>query len=389
MSPYRITVARDPEGVEAMRDAWSALPVVNPAADLDYHLAMIANTPGVERPHVVLLERDGAPEALAVGRLEDVRLPAKLGYATVFHPRVRSLTVSQGGLVGVSPANVRPLLSALVDTLDEDSAHVLQLRFVPVGSPAHAHARTIPGPLLRQRFSEPITRWRAALPASYDEYLKARSAKTRSNVKRYARRLEERFGDGVRLRVFTAPAEVDELVKDTQAISVKTYQHGLDAGFSGSPRDRALLELALAQGWFRGFVLYLDGEPSAYWHGTAYGRIFYTGPTGYDPQLNDLRLGTYVLAKMAERLCGEVDWLDFGAGDAEYKRHFADERLVEENVLVFAPRPRSIAINLTRSGILGLSRAGRSVLARSGKLGEARRRWRGRLSGRSPLGVLT
>jgi hypothetical protein len=31
-------------------------------------------------------------------------------------------------------------------------------------------------------------------------------------------------------------------------------------------------------------------------------------------EYRDLRRGTYVLAKMAERLCGQADWLDFGLG---------------------------------------------------------------------------
>jgi CelD/BcsL family acetyltransferase involved in cellulose biosynthesis len=380
LSAYRITVARTPEQVESMREAWSALPVVNPAADLDYHLTVIGHTPEVVRPHVVLLEREGTPLALAVGRLERVRLATKLGYATVLQPQMLSLTVSQGGLVVGNGEHAEPLLAALADTLHDD-ADVLQLRFVPVGSPAHTLATTAPGALQRQRFSEPVHRWQAALPPSFAEYLQARSAKTRSNVKRYARRLEEEFGDRLALRVYTEPEELDRLVGDTETVSMKTYQHGLGAGFSDAPRDRALLELALSRGWYRGFVLSLDGSPSAYWHGMVYGRTFFTGPTGYDPAHRDLRLGTYVLGKMVERMCGEADRIDFGVGDAEYKRHFGDEHVTEEDVLVYAARARPVAVNLARSSVLGVSRAGRAVLARSGAFDEARRRWRSRRSG--------
>jgi CelD/BcsL family acetyltransferase involved in cellulose biosynthesis len=382
MSEYRVTVARTAEDVEAMRGAWAALPVESPTGDIDYHLTMIAHTPGVVRPHVVLLEDDEGPKALAVGRLEDVRLAAKLGYRTVFQPHVQSLTISQGGLIGANGSHAEPLVAGLVETLRDEPVDVLQLRFVDVGSAAHTLATATPGPLVRQWFSEPVHRWRATVPPTFDEYMKARSSKTRSNVKRYARRLEEQFGDGVSLRLFTASEDLDQLVRDTQSISVKTYQHGLGAGFSDSRRDRALLELALARGWYRGFVLYLDGVPSAYWHAMAYGRTLYTGPTGYDPARRELRLGTYVLTKMLERVCGEVDRVDFGVGDAEYKRHFGDEHLTEEDVFVFAPRARAVALNLARSGILAASQVGHAVLARSGKLDEARRRWRSRLSGR-------
>lgn len=379
MSAYRVTVARTLEDVEALREAWEALPVENPVAAPDYHLEYLRHAPAVVRPHVLLLERDSRPAALAVGRIEDVRLPATLGYRTVYRPRLRSLTIVQGGLVGPdehSPA----LLAELLGALRDDSLEVLRLRNLPAGSPAQTLATTGSGLLVRQRFSTPVTRWRAHIPATYDDYLRARSSKTRSNVKRYTRRLEQEFDGRLTLRLFTAPDELDDLVRDTHAVYVRTYQHGLGAGFSDSELERRLRDLYVAQGWFRGFVLYLDGVPSAFWHGTAYRRTFFTGPTGYDPAHRDLRLGTYVLSKMVEQLCGEVDWMDFGVGDAEYKRQFGDESRTEEDVLVFARRARPIAVNLTRSGVLGLSRAGRAALARSGRLGDARRRWRSRLA---------
>jgi CelD/BcsL family acetyltransferase involved in cellulose biosynthesis len=258
---------------------------------------------------------------------------------------------------------------------------VLRLRLLNVGGPVHELARSRPGLLTRQHLGVQVERWRARIPATFDDYLGARSSKTRSNVKRYARRLEEQFGDGASFRVFRTPDELDELMRDTEAVHVKTYQRGMGAGLKGTELERRLRELAAARGWFRGFVLYLDDVPAAFWHGTAYRGVFYTGPTGYDPAHRDLRLGTYVLGKMVEKLCGEVDWMDFGSGDAEYKRHFSDEHRLEEDVLVFAPRPRPVAINLAQTTVRGASRASKAVLAKSGRLRSARRAWRGRLAG--------
>jgi CelD/BcsL family acetyltransferase involved in cellulose biosynthesis len=89
-----------------------------------------------------------------------------------------------------------------------------------------------------------------------------------------------------------------------------------------------------------------------------------------------------VLAKLTEHLCGQADWLDFGLGDAEYKRHFGDQSWEEDDILIFARRPRSVAVNLTRSGVLAASRTGKTALATSGHLDAVRRRWRARLAGR-------
>lgn len=389
MSETRITVARTIDEVEGLRDAWEALAPERLTADLDYHLTVLRHAPGVVRPHVLLLERGGSPAALAVGRVEDIRLAARIGYMTVLRPWVRALTISQGGLVGVDEATAEPLFTALSGALAEERLHVLRLRLLQVGAPVHQLAKTRPGLLVRQHLKTPVERWRARIPETFAEYLEARSSKTRSNVKRYGRRLERDFGDGVRFQVFRSPDELEELMRDTEAVHVKTYQHAMAAGLKDSELERRLRQLAAERGWFRGFVLYLDGVPSAFWHGVAYRRVFYTGPTGYDPARRDLRLGTYVLARMTEHLCGEVDWMDFGSGDAEYKRHFADESRLEEDVAVFSARPRSIAINLGQTTVRGTAVATRAVLSRTGRLRAARRAWRSRLAGSALPGVVS
>lgn len=388
MSGTRVTVARTIEAVEELRDTWEALLPERLTADLDYHLTVLRYGRGVIRPHVAVLERDGSPTALAVGRVEEAELTARIGYKAVLRPRVRALTIAQGGLLGIDGETAEPLFAALSGALAEDGLDVLRLRLLEVGGPVHELARTRPGLLVRQHLGAQVERWRARIPATFDEYLGARSSKTRSNVKRYGRRLEERYGEGVEFKVFRRPAELEELMRDTAAVHVKTYQHGMGAGLTGGELERRLRELAAERGWFRGFVLYLDGMPAAFWHGTAYRRVFYTGPTGYDPAHRDLRLGTYVLVKMVEQLCAEVDWMDFGSGDAEYKRRFSDDSRLEEDVTVFAARPRPIAINLAQTTVRGSSQASKALLSRSGRLRAVRRAWRGRLVGNAP-GALT
>lgn len=379
MSVFTVRVARTAAEIEDLREAWDALPVENPAADPDQLLTLVRHTAPPARPHVLLLEPGGRPHALAVGRAGPVQIDTRLGYATVYRPRLEALTISQGGLVGAGPEQAEALLAAIVDALREERLDVARLR-LRVGSGVHELATTRPGALVRGRVTAPVIRRRAHVPETFADYLQARSAKTRSNVQRYSRRLESRFGDGAVLRVFQSPDELPELDRDTRAVYEKTYQHGLGAGYSDTGLGVALRRLAAERGWLRAFVLYLDGAPAAFWHGTLYRRIFYTGPTGYDPAHKDLRLGTYVLAKMVDSLCGKADLVDFGLGDAEYKRHLGDESWEEEDVLLFARRPRPVAVNVARTGMLAASSAAHGALVRSGRLTGVRRRWRDRLA---------
>ena len=153
-------------------------------------------------------------------------------------------------------------------------------------------------------------------------------------------------------------------------------------GFSEEPVQRALTELAMDRGWFRGYVLYLNGTPAAFWHGNAYKGVFGVGATGFDPAFADARPGTYLLMRVVEDLAaeGSVHTLDYGFGDAEYKRNFGDERRLEEDVVLVEPRLRPVSLNLARSTVLGMTRVARRAAERAGAVSELRRRRRERLA---------
>ena len=99
-------------------------------------------------------------------------------------------------------------------------------------------------------------------------------------MKRYSRRLDDRYGEGAVLRLFQSP---DELVQ-LRAGHRRRLREDLPArarrGRAHAEAEQALQLLAAEHGWLRAFVLYLDGVPRAFWHGTLYRRIFYTGPHG-------------------------------------------------------------------------------------------------------------
>jgi CelD/BcsL family acetyltransferase involved in cellulose biosynthesis len=246
------------------------------------------------------------------------------------------------------------------------------------GSPLHAAASSEPGVLLRPRFARPSIHYQVAIPDTLDEFLAARSYKTRRNLRYYDRRLAAAFEGRLRLERFDDPADLERLFRDTLEVSSKTYQHALGASFVDSPVQRAVFELGLGRGWLRAYVLYVDDRPIAFWHGSAYRGVLGPGMTGYDPEFHEVRAGTYVLVRRLEDACAdpELNLLDWGFGDADYKRSLSDRSWVEEDLLVFAPSWRGVRTSLARSGVLGAGEVLRRA-SRSGKLaGRAKRRWR-------------
>jgi CelD/BcsL family acetyltransferase involved in cellulose biosynthesis len=381
-------VARSLEDVETLRPAWEKLKGGHINSDIDFFLAHARHAPQVVRPHVVLLEEGGEPAGLAVARLENARSPTRLGYAMVFNPHVRTLTVVYGGLIA-SEANVGKLVNAVRGSIDSREADVVRIRMLRLGSRAYDVAREEASFFRREHFRRPVTHWRSTVPGSLDEFLAARSKERRRHVRRYARRLEESCGGELEVGRFHSRSELERLFDDTFRVYQRTYQATLGVGFSRDALNRRLTEACMDRGWFRGYVLYLRGTPVAFWHGNVYGGVFWSVATGYDPAYGDARPGTYLLMRLIEDLCADesVHTIDFGFGHAEYKSTFGDESWLEEDVAVFEPRPKPVAINLGLSGVRGTVRTAQSLARRTGRLPAMRRRWRARLGDRATSGM--
>ncbi|MGH3041575.1 MAG: GNAT family N-acetyltransferase [Gaiellaceae bacterium] len=385
----KIEVARTLEEVEALRPVWERLERNYINSDIDFFLTHVRHAPRVLRPHVVRVEDGDGAVGLAVARLEDARSPTRLGYAMVFNPHVRSLTVVYGGLLGSDERTVGRLVDAVGASIGRKEADVVRIRMLPLGSPVYEAARDGVSFLRREHFRRPVTHWRSAIPGSLDEFLAARSKERRRHVRRYAKRLQESYGGEIEIRRLNARADVDRLFADSEAVHGQTYQAKLGVGFSEGELNRRLTEACMDRGWFRGYVLYLRGQPVSFWHGNVYAGVFWSVATGYDPAYAEERPGTYLLMRLIEDLCADetVHTIDFGFGDADYKSNFGDQSWLEEDVAVVEPRPKAVAINLGLSGLRGTVRTAQAVVTRTGQLPAARRRWRARLSERARSGA--
>jgi CelD/BcsL family acetyltransferase involved in cellulose biosynthesis len=379
----RMVVARTVEELEPLRDAWRRLQGRHFATDPDLFPTILEWQPQAVRPHVILLERDGEPRVLVVARVEDIRLPTKLGYKALWSPRVRSLTVVYRGVLGEpTEAEAQILLAELRRSLADGEADVLRLRNLEIGSTFHRLGMSEPPAVLRERASLATAHWEQELPGSFDEFLRSLSKSTRESAKRYPKRLVKQFGDRLSVEIYRDVADIERIFADTSAVAEKTYQQGLGVAFAQTELQRRMTGLLMERGWFRAYVLYLDGDPIAFWQGHAYNGMFSTGVPGYDPAYADLRVGTFVLLRLIEDLCEdpEIDTLDYGFGDAEYKRRFGTRSWQEHDVHVYAPTAKGIGTNAVRSSLLGLVGLARRGLERNDALGRIKRGWRDKLS---------
>lgn len=382
-SGLRVTTARTAAELERLRPDWERLlgDVVNTHPD---HLAsLVATSHGTMRPHVVAAARDdGQVVAMLVGRHEQLKLVHKVGYREVRLPALRAITVVYGGLLGDPPDDaIGELLASLRSSLASGEADVVVFRELRVGSALH---RLVTGAKSR-RMSRRSTHRELALPGSAEEFQRSLSKSTRESVKRYRRRLERELGERLDVRVYSSPEQVAEVVAVLDAVASRSWQRDLDTAFRDDEGHRSRTELALRHGWFRACVVSVDGAPIAFWHGIGLGGRLVSEIPGFDPEYAELRAGTYALLRLIESLTTDPDFaiLDFGFGDAEYKRRFATASWEEESLALFARRAKPLAVAAAHGAIFAASEATRAVLLETGLMGRARNAWRRRLGSRS------
>jgi Acetyltransferase (GNAT) domain len=376
----RVTIARTVDEVEALRPAWQEMPVGDVDADIDYFLTVVRHRVEVVRPHVVLIERDGVPPLMIVARLEDAPLEVRLGYRVVARPKLRTLRVAFGGIVGVAgDSDRRRVLHELRRPLREGEADAVVVSQLEARGRMCSLARASAPRMCRDHAGAPAAHWSVPIPNSMEAFLAERSSRTRKNARYYDRRMKRDHPD-LRVRSFRRESELDELCTDMERVAATTYQRNLGAGFTGNPQDRALMALGMARGWFRAWVLYFGDRPVAFWHGYAYRGTFTTGCPGFDPEFTKDRVGAYLAVRMVESLCADdaVHTLDWGHGEAEYKRTLGHEQREELDVVLFAPTAAGLRAALLRSAAAAVTRLVERMLGDAG-VKRIRRAWRDRL----------
>jgi CelD/BcsL family acetyltransferase involved in cellulose biosynthesis len=316
---FAVEVAGRVEEIEALRPLWISLQGADLAADIDYFLVAARLEPPAVRPHVILLRRGGDAVGVAAAKFAAC-----------------ALSVAPGGLLGEAAGAGLP---TVVEQLRADVARgadrllIRGLRTQPGALPV----APAPAWLSGQR---PQARWGIVLDRSVAASLRQCSPKTRQNFWRVRRRLVQELGDRVAMRVLRAPHEREEIFRDVDRVAVRTYQELGRPLYAPDPLLRAQATLGLARGWFRAYMLYVDGAPIAFWTGFRYGRTFgWVGHTGYDPRFRSLSPGAALLGYVLEDLCADpgVEIFDLGTGDRDFKRRLGTPLWYEADAVFFPP----------------------------------------------------
>lgn len=208
----------------------------------------------------------------------------------------------------------------------------------------------------------------------FEAYMGRFSGKTRSTLRRKARKLAEEAG-GYTVTEHRSPAEIAAFLAAALPLSARTYQARLlDAGLpDDAAARRAMLEAAEA-GLMRAFLLHAGGAPVAYLSLPVVDGTLVYAHLGYDPGWARLSVGTVLQMDALERLFAErrFRWFDFTEGDGAHKEMFGTHHAACSSLVLLEPTLANRTLLGARAGFDAGVAGAKALAEQSGALGRIR-----------------
>ena len=205
-------------------------------------------------------------------------------------------------------------------------------------------------------------------------YMERFSGKTRSTLRRKARKLAEDAG-GYAVTEHRTPAQIEAFLAAALPLSARTYQARLlDAGLPDSPEARRAMLEAAEDDRMRAFLLHAGGAAVAYLSLPVSGRTLVYAHLGYDPDWARLSVGTVLQMDALERLFAEdrFAWFDFTEGEGAHKAMFGTHSAECASLVLLEPTLANRTLLGARDAFDAGVASAKALAARSGALGRLR-----------------
>ena len=381
---YSVKVLRSADEFEAIRSFWEDN-APHPNAELEFYSTVIQSRSEIIRPHVIAISNDGQIVSLLVGRIERDHRRFRFGYMNLKIGKANSLVIVYGGCVGLWNTEIATLVSEeLSETLRRKEAAIIQLESLAEDAPLMLSIRQ---ELVRHRphrFEAPNRHWKMKVAESLEDFMKKFKSKQRTNLRRERKLYEEKYGEKSEFRCFTKEDDVIGLMDDIERVAKDSYHRRLGFGFMHNEETLNLMRLRARRGWLHTYVLYIDGISVAFWQGAAVNGTLYLGSTAYDNKISDCKPGKLVLQYMVEDLAANSDIreVDFGFGDAYYKKQFGDICWEEISATIYSTSLPGLYFAGLEIGSAKAHHLALNTLNRFGGLEKVKKLWRN--LGRTP-----
>jgi CelD/BcsL family acetyltransferase involved in cellulose biosynthesis len=209
---------------------------------------------------------------------------------------------------------------------------------------------------------------------TFAAYMDRFSGKTRSTLRRKARKLAEEPG-GYTVTVHRTPAEIESFLDAALPLSARTYQARLlDAGLPDDAASRRAMLEAAEDDRMRAFLLHAGGAPIAYLSLPVSGMTLVYAHLGYDPAWARASVGTVLQMDALESLFAEqrFRWFDFTEGEGAHKAMFGTHFAECSSLVLLEPTLANRTLLGARAGFDAGVAGAKALVERSGALGRIR-----------------
>jgi pimeloyl-ACP methyl ester carboxylesterase len=370
----------------ALHSFWDAASF-DPLVDPQLYALVIESRSASASPCVfVACSTEGTVRAALVGRVERSAVLLRLGYITLARLPVRQLVVLRGGWLGDTEPPVMDRLFDAVDTLlRERGLHRIVFERISIDGALATYVASRYGLDITTVSCQAQPHWIADLPSSPDEFLASRSSKHRYWLKRLPRVLDRDFPKRWSIKKCADAHSVEEYLNDLTTIAATTYHQAIGAGFMPTSEYIGRIRLDAVRGQLRGYILEIDGVPTAYWYCSLYKSVLHLHATGYTPAMRRYELGTVLLVELIGDQCkAGVSLIDFGLGDADYKQRFGSRSYLEAGFSIYRNSLRGACLLAAEKAVSGLDRQARALLLRVGGTQRIKTLWKRRLGRKVP-----
>jgi CelD/BcsL family acetyltransferase involved in cellulose biosynthesis len=336
--------------LESVRAFWKSSQKTRDA-DIDYFCGIVRSRGPGCTPHVIVLLRDGRPDALLVGLRARRKIPVRICSFAILEPELDVLEFVHGGLLGNnSVENSEALVQAVLKSLASGSADLALWEHLEAQSALHLSALRLPSIGLRDHCRKLRDHWFLDQPHGREQFFKNLERSQRSKLRRKYKKFQDTFTGRIDVRSFQMIGELNDAIRDMEEIARKSVKRQLGFGFFNSTQSRDQLLIEAALGWLRVFILYIDGIPVSFWKGTLYERCLHADHVGFDSAWSDYSPGIFLFLNVIERLRDtDIQTIDFGTGSGQFYQSFAKLRRPEARVQIYAPKFRGLRLNLAQT----------------------------------------
>jgi len=224
-------------------------------------------------------------------------------------------------------------------------------------------------PHAKLRILNAYNRHYVTIRGTFAEYLAKFSSRSRSTLLRKVRRFESASHGTIDWATFRTPTEVEPFLNEALPLSRETYQHRLlGSGLPETDDFRRHLQNLAMENKFRGWLLRLDGRPTAYICAEGVGATLLYEYVGFDPKHSDLSPGTVLQFLVLEQLFSEQTFrhFDFTEGEGSHKEFFGTDSRRCGDVLIIG---ESLSSALLLQSHRAFNRVAAAIVSAANRLG--------------------